>query len=38
VLHGVALDTPLPSTVASLPGLPAQLTLPIACGEITRVK
>lgn len=38
VLHGVALDTPLPSTVASLPGLPAQLTLPIACGEITRQK
>jgi hypothetical protein len=37
-VHGVALDTPLPSTVASLPGLPAQLTLPIACGEITRVK
>jgi hypothetical protein len=38
VLHGVALDTPLPSTVASLPGLPAQLTLPIACGEIMRLK
>ncbi len=38
VLHGVALDTPLPATVASLPGLPAQLTLPIACGEITRLK
>ena len=34
VVHGVALDTPLPSTVASLPGLPAQLTLPVACGEI----
>ena len=37
VLHGVALDTPLPATVASLAGLPAQLTLPIACGEISRV-
>ncbi len=37
VVHGVAPDTPLPSTVASLPGLPAQLTLPIACGEITAV-
>lgn len=33
VLHGVALDTPLPATVASLGNLPAQLTLPIACGE-----
>jgi len=38
VLHGVALDTPLPASVASLPGLPAQLTLPIACGEITRIQ
>lgn len=38
VVHGVALDTPLPSTVASLPGLPAQLTLPVACGEISPVK
>ena len=37
VLHGVALDTPLPATVATLPGLPAQLTLPVACGEIQRV-
>jgi hypothetical protein len=37
VLHGIALDTPLPSTVASLPGLPAQLTLPVACGEISKV-
>jgi hypothetical protein len=37
VVHGVALDTPLPSTVASLPGLPAQLTLPVACGEISAV-
>jgi hypothetical protein len=34
VLHGVSLDTPLPSTVQSLPGLPAQLTLPVACGTI----
>jgi len=37
VVHGVSLDTPLPSTVASLPGLPAQLTLPVACGEISAV-
>jgi len=37
VLHGVDASTPLPSTVASLPGLPAYLTLPVACGEISRV-
>ena len=37
VLHGVSADTPLPSSVASLPGLPAYLTLPVACGEINRV-
>lgn len=37
VLHGVALDTPLPSSVASLGGLPPQLTLPVACGEISRI-
>lgn len=36
VLHGVALDTPLPASVASLGGLPPQLTLPVACGEISR--
>ena len=34
VLHGVDVNTFLPPSVASLPGLPAQLTLPIACGEI----
>jgi hypothetical protein len=38
VLHGVDAATPLPSTVASLPGVPAFLTLPVACGEIRRVK
>jgi hypothetical protein len=38
VLHGVDAATALPSTVASLPGLPAYLTLPVACGEIRRVK
>ena len=38
VLHGVDGATPLPSTVASLPGLPAYLTLPVACGEIRRVR
>jgi len=34
VIHGVDHDTPLPATVRSLPGLPAQVTLPVACGEI----
>jgi hypothetical protein len=37
-VHGVDLSTPLPSTVQSLPGLPAQATLPIACGEIREVR
>lgn len=34
VVHGVAPDTELPDTVASLGSAPAQLTLPVACGEI----
>lgn len=38
VIHGVDLQTPLPASVQSLPGLPAQITLPIACGEIREVK
>jgi len=38
VLHGVDAATPLPSSVASLPGLPAYLTLPVACGEIRQVR
>ena len=38
VIHGVDLATPLPSSVQSLPGLPAQVTLPIACGEIREVR
>jgi hypothetical protein len=33
-VHGVAEDTELPSTVASLGDIPAQVTLPIACGEL----
>jgi hypothetical protein len=37
VVHGVDLDTPLPASVRSLPGLPAQVTLPVACGEIREV-
>lgn len=37
VIHGVDLATPLPPTVQTLPGVPAQLTLPIACGELHEV-
>jgi len=36
-LHGVPTTTKLPVTVASLDHLPAQVVLPIACGEIRRV-
>lgn len=38
VVHGVSSDTPLPNTVASLPGLPAFATLPVACGELSMNK
>ena len=34
VIHGIAADAPLPASVQSLPGLPAQATLPVACGEL----
>jgi hypothetical protein len=37
-LHGVPATTKLKASVASLGPIPAQVTLPIACGEITRVK
>jgi hypothetical protein len=37
-IHGVPSDTGLPKTAASLPGVPAQVTLPIACGRIVRTK
>ncbi len=36
-LHGVPTSTELPATVASLDHLPAQMLLPIACGEIKKV-
>ncbi len=36
-IHGVPSSTKLPETVASLGTIPAQVTLPIACGEIVRV-
>ncbi len=38
VIHGMDLATPLPASVASLPGVPAQLTIPIACGELREVR
>jgi hypothetical protein len=37
IIHGVPASTNLPSTVATLHGLPNYATLPIACGPITRV-
>ncbi len=36
VLHGVALGTSLPESVASIGGLPADATLPVACAELER--
>lgn len=36
-IHGVPSSTGLPATVASLGPIPAQVTLPIACGKIERV-
>ena len=36
VVHGYASSTILPATVASNRGLPANATIPIACGRITR--
>lgn len=35
MLHGVAEDTPVPDTAASLEGVPARVTLPIACAELS---
>jgi hypothetical protein len=37
-IHGVPDASKLPASVASLGPIPAQVTLPIACGKITRVK
>lgn len=37
-LHGVPPHTALPKTTASLPGVPAQMTLPIACGKLVEAK
>jgi len=33
-VHGVADDVKLPDTVRSLPGVPAHVTIPVACGTI----
>jgi hypothetical protein len=35
-IHGVPDDTKLPATVASLGPIPAQVTLPIACGKLVQ--
>jgi hypothetical protein len=37
-IHGVPNDTKLPDSVKSLPGVPAQVTIPIACGKIELAK
>ncbi len=37
-IHGILPSTKLPASVASLGTIPAQVTLPIACGEIKRVQ
>ncbi len=36
VVHGVPLDYELPGSVATIGGLPPQVTLPVACGTIER--
>ena len=38
MIHGVPSAAQLPASVASLGDIPAQVTLPIACGAIKRVK
>ncbi|MGH8746314.1 MAG: hypothetical protein ACREUK_07475 [Burkholderiales bacterium] len=37
IIHGVPADAKLPATVQSLGPIPAQVTLPIACGRIERL-
>lgn len=37
-VHGVPVSTPLPGSVASLGDIPARVTLPIACGQIRRLR
>lgn len=38
LIHGVPSSMKLPATVKSLGPIPAQVTLPIACGKIVKVK
>lgn len=38
LVTAMAAATKLPASVASLGIIPAQVTLPIACGKITRLK
>ncbi|HVA55582.1 MAG TPA: hypothetical protein VNI53_07300 [Gammaproteobacteria bacterium] len=37
-IHGVPMTVKLPASVASLGTIPAQVTLPIACGKIERIR
>ncbi len=37
-VHGVASDAKFPESVKSLPGVPAQVTIPVACGKIEAAK
>jgi hypothetical protein len=37
-IHGILASTKLPASAASLGTIPAQVTLPIACGEINRLQ
>lgn len=37
-VHGIPSDAKLPATVQSLPAVPAQITIPVACGKIELVK
>jgi hypothetical protein len=37
-IHGIPAASKLKASVASLGPIPAQVTLPIACGEIKRAK
>lgn len=36
-IHGVPKSTPMPESVQSLPNVPAQVTIPLACGEIKKL-
>ena len=37
-VHGVPATAHLPQTAASLPGVPAQATIPVACGKLVRAR